>query len=263
MSACWPLQMSPTQKLVLMSLADQANSQGICWPGIQAIAVRTCLSDRAVRKAIRDLENLGYVASQGRSGTSNHYTITPEPRSAPAPDSAPEQNAPTPAPDSAGGGTSCRSPRNHVPPNHKEPSLKPQEPRIAPSAKSADKPRKSKRSSLPENFEPNENNKRVAQELDISLQEELPQFIDWHLAKGSVMADWHRALNTWLRKANEFKGPKKKRDQVRACLRDVDDLAWLDGIDDATNKGDLNGWAAGINDEDDSYIDGTCNRVAE
>lgn len=50
MSACWPLQgMSPSQKAVLVSLADQANDDGVCWPSVESIGRRTCLSERAVR----------------------------------------------------------------------------------------------------------------------------------------------------------------------------------------------------------------------
>lgn len=38
MGLCWPLQMPPTAKGVLMSLADQSNDQGSCWPSLQWIA---------------------------------------------------------------------------------------------------------------------------------------------------------------------------------------------------------------------------------
>ena len=42
MAACWPLQgMSPAQKAVLISLADQASDDGVCWPGVNTIAART------------------------------------------------------------------------------------------------------------------------------------------------------------------------------------------------------------------------------
>ena len=35
LSACWALSgMSSTQKLVLISLADQANDDGVCWPSV-------------------------------------------------------------------------------------------------------------------------------------------------------------------------------------------------------------------------------------
>lgn len=128
MSACWPLSMSSTQKSVLISLADQANDQGVCWPSVGSIAERTCLSERAVRKAIRDLEELGYVQSNVRSGTSSYYTVTPAQGSAPEGRSAPASHAGGAAPDAGEGGTPCRGPRHQLPPNRKEPSLNPKEP---------------------------------------------------------------------------------------------------------------------------------------
>ena len=54
MSQCWPIEgMSPAQKAVLISLADQANDDGYCWPSVGTIASRTCLSERAVQGAIK------------------------------------------------------------------------------------------------------------------------------------------------------------------------------------------------------------------
>ncbi|WP_309546463.1 helix-turn-helix domain-containing protein [Pseudomonas aeruginosa] len=56
MSACWPLQgLTPAQKAVLISLADNANDEGVCWPSVAKIAERTCLSERAVQQAIKVL----------------------------------------------------------------------------------------------------------------------------------------------------------------------------------------------------------------
>jgi hypothetical protein len=78
MSECWPLQgMSPTQKAVLISLADNASDEGVCWPSINTIGVRTCLSERAVRGALRWLEEAGVLVSNQRYGRSTWYTITP------------------------------------------------------------------------------------------------------------------------------------------------------------------------------------------
>lgn len=82
MAACWPLQIAPTPKAVLISLADQANDQGGCWPALQTICDRTCLGERAVRNALRWLEQAGLLTCETRrrkSGemTSNFYTVTP------------------------------------------------------------------------------------------------------------------------------------------------------------------------------------------
>lgn len=78
MSKCWPLQgMSPAQKAVLISLADQANDDGVCWPSVKTIAERTCLSERAVQGAIKWLSDAGVLVATERTGRSTVYQITP------------------------------------------------------------------------------------------------------------------------------------------------------------------------------------------
>lgn len=97
MSACWPLQgMSPAQKAVLISLADQANDDGYCWPSVGTIAKRTCLSERAVQGAIKWLQAAGLLGASERRGTSSVYQITPA-AYAPPQEMRPAANAPTPA----------------------------------------------------------------------------------------------------------------------------------------------------------------------
>jgi hypothetical protein len=87
MAACWPLQMPATAKSVLISLADQASDDGVCWPSVGTIAKRTCLSERAVQEAIAWLQTVGVVFREYRINTSTSYTITPgkfNPKAAPA-----------------------------------------------------------------------------------------------------------------------------------------------------------------------------------
>ncbi|HIE5554032.1 helix-turn-helix domain-containing protein [Pseudomonas aeruginosa] len=103
MSACWPLQgMSPAQKAVLISLADQANDQGVCWPAVDSIAMRCCLSKRAVQQAIKWLRSVGIVSVEERQGRSTMYSVTPA-AYAPPQEMHPSSkctragNAPTPA----------------------------------------------------------------------------------------------------------------------------------------------------------------------
>lgn len=78
MAACWPLEgMSPAQKAVLISLADQASDDGVCWPGVGTIARRTCLSERAVQGALSWLQTVGLIYRTYRANTSTSYTIHP------------------------------------------------------------------------------------------------------------------------------------------------------------------------------------------
>lgn len=105
MSLCWPLQgMSGPQKAVLISLADNANDEGVCWPSVARIAERTCLGERTVQSAIRWLGEAGILSFRERMGRSTMYTLTPaayaplqEPHPAAAAPPPPQQPHPTPA----------------------------------------------------------------------------------------------------------------------------------------------------------------------
>lgn len=128
MSICWKITgLSPTQKLVLVSLADQANDDGVCWPSTATMETRTCLSERAIRGALRALEELGLLKTHHRDGRSSWYTLTVTPAAAAAPPRqqlppTPAAPAPTPAANAGEGGSSCPHNRKEPP---KEPPLKP------------------------------------------------------------------------------------------------------------------------------------------
>lgn len=149
MTACWPLQgMSPAQKAVLISLADNANDDGVCWPSVARICERTCLSERAVRNALRWLEEVKLLTSHQRHGRSTWYTVTPAAY-------APGISCP-PAPDAPHPGTSCPPPRQEMPLTPapgaprtvSEPSGEPsEEPKKAATA--SDESPRSKRSTCP------------------------------------------------------------------------------------------------------------------
>jgi DNA-binding MarR family transcriptional regulator len=67
-----------TDLLALLSLADQANDQGVCWPSLSTIARRIRLSDiRSTRKVIVRLVKSGWVRRHQRMGRSTIYQITP------------------------------------------------------------------------------------------------------------------------------------------------------------------------------------------
>lgn len=137
MSACWPLGgMSIAQKAVLISLADNANDQGVCWPSIPTIAKRVCASDRAVQNAIKWLENAKIVTANRTNGRHTSYTITPAAYSPPQDihprsgftgegGSPPNDVHHTPAGNAGDPGTACTTPPHQVPSNRKEPSEEP------------------------------------------------------------------------------------------------------------------------------------------
>lgn len=76
--------LGPTERLIMLALADHADDEGRCYPSIARLCRRTGLTERAVQSNIRKLQDAGYVAVQlgaGRSG-SNLYLV----RATPAPD---------------------------------------------------------------------------------------------------------------------------------------------------------------------------------
>lgn len=77
MAACWPLQMPASAKAVLMSLADQANDTGVCWPAVGTICRRTCLSERAVQRAIHWLGGSGVLMLNRTQGRATNYQVNP------------------------------------------------------------------------------------------------------------------------------------------------------------------------------------------
>ncbi|RZS80637.1 helix-turn-helix domain-containing protein [Pigmentiphaga kullae] len=103
MSAVWPLQgMTPAQKAVLVSLADNANDEGVCWPSVATIVMRTCLSERAVQVAIKWLVQAQALGVRQRDGRSTVYQVTPAAYAPPQEmhprkSRTPAANAPTPA----------------------------------------------------------------------------------------------------------------------------------------------------------------------
>lgn len=130
MSACWPLQgMSPAQKSVLISLSDNANDEGVCWPSIAKIGQRTCLAERTVQSAIRWLCSTGVLSIRERMGRSTMYTITPatyappqEMHPADAAGTPPQELHPTPADAAPPPRSSCTQNRNRT---ATEPSVEP------------------------------------------------------------------------------------------------------------------------------------------
>jgi hypothetical protein len=77
MALVWPLQMPFSAKSVLVSLADNANDAGECWPSIQTISERTCLGRTAVISAVKWLEEKSALRVERGASRSNRYVLTP------------------------------------------------------------------------------------------------------------------------------------------------------------------------------------------
>lgn len=82
MALIWPLRMPPTAKAVLVSMADNANDAGHCWPSLDAICERTCFGRTAVIAAIKWLEEAGFLVVNRSNGRHTTYMVVPANQSA-------------------------------------------------------------------------------------------------------------------------------------------------------------------------------------
>ena len=64
--------------------------------------------------------------------------------------------------------------------------------------------RKKPATQIPDDFTPNQSCKAKALELGVSLNNELPKFIDHALANDRRQVDWQAAFRTWLGNSNKF-----------------------------------------------------------
>ena len=108
MTAVWDRgDLSSTQKLVLLSLADWANDEGLCWPSIDRLATKTSMAGRSVQRIIRDLESMGFVRRDEVLGKGNRYWISiPLTQCHPCPSVTPPLTESHPTPDTVSPNTS-------------------------------------------------------------------------------------------------------------------------------------------------------------
>lgn len=73
----WNIELPTSQKVVLMCLADMADSRGICWPSVAYIGKRTGLCDRTIQNALKMLSDAELIECVAMPGRSNTYRVDP------------------------------------------------------------------------------------------------------------------------------------------------------------------------------------------
>lgn len=200
--------LGPTERLIMLALADHSDDAGRCYPSNARLCERTGLSERAVRTNIRALEAAGYltvIVGVGQGGA-NVYHVHPEGGQ----QMPPAANAP---------GSKCRTGGQQVPPDGAADAPKPSITIIEPSVERA-KPKRAV--ALPPDWVPSDRNIADAQARQFSAEEienEAARFRDFHLAKGTTFKDWDAGWRTWL--GNARKWQPKRTDNSSAFLRSV------------------------------------------
>ena len=68
MNWAWQIDLAANKKLMLLCLADHADNDGVCWPGISAVVEKTGLSRRTVINFLHEFEAGGLLQRQQRKG---------------------------------------------------------------------------------------------------------------------------------------------------------------------------------------------------
>lgn len=208
MNWAWKLKLSSTQKIVLVALADRANDDWECWPGQQSLAEKCSLSERGVRKALIELEELGYLRVEHRnrgSQKTNLYRLVEHPE-------PPERGA---------GGSGVPPERGAGDHRHVVPVVYKEEPSVEPSVCA---PSKCSATKKPVDENPISFDSTVGEFRDISAS----RFEQWEslFKKIDVIAEIEKA-EAWL-KAN----PRKRKKNYDRFL-----LNWFARAEDRAAKG--------------------------
>ena len=95
------------------------------------------------------------------------------------------------------------------------------------AGKPASQPRKRK---IPDDFQPTDDHRDQAGQMNVSLHDELQKFRDHFKANGKPMADWNAAFRNWLRRASEFKREKSGGKQSETPQQRAERMAKERGI---------------------------------
>jgi len=114
MSMVWalPASVKSTRRFVLLALADNADDDGVCWPGERYVAEKCSMTSRSVRSIIREMEKAGYIVTESRPGQSSIYHLhLPESPGKSCRGAPEDSSAPGAEKISGGGGKARQGPR--------------------------------------------------------------------------------------------------------------------------------------------------------
>jgi hypothetical protein len=187
-----------TKLLILVSLADQANDEGWCWPSVALIATRCRVSKRTVQRVLSELEDGHEIRREEKRGCSTRYQVTVSPVTVidTGDDLAPVSPEVSGGDTAVTGGVPTVSPRNII--ESSEPSLEPK------------KAKESRSHRLPSGWAPNLKARNFANERGLDVDHEAEQFTNHHGSKGSKFIDWDMAFRTWLGNSSRWSKPTRK-----------------------------------------------------
>lgn len=226
---------SPITKLVLLKLADNAGESGFCWPSMERLVEHTELSERSIREHLKILEDGGFIRIErrfdGKTKLPSHYHLNLR-RGA---DVVQDAHNPPHAPDVA---DHMQDVQNKEPSRRNLQEEEEESKSLAPLGEAKVSEEKSSRSppkTLIGEYQPDEHSRALAvahwekctrPDLPFALDQQVSEFRAHHLARGTRMADWPAAWQTWYCNAVRYTKPPLTPTVRRTAPDPKDDSSW-------------------------------------
>ncbi len=189
----WALKqdLAPSEKLVLVSLADHHNrGTGLCIPSQSSIGEQTCMSVRTVQRHLKSLESQGLIKRsarfrpEGRGRTSDSYILQGD----------------NLTPRSVQGDKTRRTKATKQDDQHDTGV-------VAITGREPEGNYSRRKTGVPSGWSPPD---ELIQQLQqkfprIVASEQVDTFLDYHRSKGSKFVDWDAAFRNWVRNADKFR----------------------------------------------------------
>lgn len=198
-----------SEMLVMLAMADWCNDHGeSLHPSNDAVAEKCRISRPQAVKIIRKLTEDGYLevignAFGGAPGTTKKYRVSIAKLKSVSRDTGITDDIHTGITGDTGiaDDTGITQDSRRVSPAIPKP---PVNHHISTSLRSVDKRTENRATQIAADFIPDATGISLAAELGVSVARELPQFIDYHTARGKPMKDWQASWRTWTRNAAKF-----------------------------------------------------------
>jgi hypothetical protein len=183
MTLAWSVSLAAGEKLVLLALADCANDEGHCWPGLASLSEKTGRCRRSLQESLRALDAAGHISRTENPGKGMNYTVHPVAKAAPVARNAPVAKAAARDSKNCHRGVAKSAPKPSV--NRKEPSP-------------------SKLRAIPDDWFPaefalgTESRKVVDGWPPGELPAQVEQFRAHHSSKNNAFSDPQKAWSTWV-----------------------------------------------------------------
>lgn len=183
MTLAWGVDLPAGDKLVLLALADCANDEGRCWPGLASLCAKTGMCRRTLQEALRQLDRGGQITREENPGKGMNYTVHPVAKSAPVVETAPVAKSATRGGKDCHGGVAKSAPKPSE--NRKEPSPP-------------------KMRAIPDGWWPQEFGSGTISWKVVNgwppgeLEAQVEQFRAHHGSKNNSFSDLQKAWSTWV-----------------------------------------------------------------